>query len=90
LSGGAAGPDGIDMDAENGLAVCHLGVGVWRFDANMLPTHLVYSENKHHHHLANLAYGGPDNRVMFITESLSGDMLTARAPAAGKKMDGLS
>ena len=44
LSGGAAGPDGIEMDAENGLLVCHLGVGVWRFDANMLPTHLVHSD----------------------------------------------
>src|SRR6266568_7471146 len=27
LSGGHAGPDGIEMDEENGLAVCHLGVG---------------------------------------------------------------
>ena len=40
LSGGHAGPDGIEMDAEDGLMVCHLGVGIWRFDANCLPTHL--------------------------------------------------
>src|SRR4029453_8520055 len=26
LSGGHAGPDGIEMDDEDGLAVCHLGV----------------------------------------------------------------
>ena len=43
LSGGHAGPDGIEMDAEDGLVVCHLGVGIWRFDANMLPTHLVHA-----------------------------------------------
>ena len=90
LSGGAAGPDGIEMDSDNGLLVCHLGVGVWRFDNNMLPTHLVYSENKHHHHLANLCFGGEDNKSIFITESLSGDILTARMPVAGKRMYGLS
>lgn len=90
LSGGVAGPDGIEMDAENGLLVCQLGVGVWRFDANMLPTHLVYSANPHHHHLANVAFGGPDRRTLYITESLSGDILTAKLPVAGKLMYGLS
>jgi gluconolactonase len=86
LSGGVAGPDGIEMDAENGLLVCHLGVGVWRFDANMLPTHLIHSKNPHHHHLANIAAGGPDRRTLYITESLSGDILTAELPVAGKKL----
>ena len=90
LSGGAAGPDGIEMDAENGLLVCQLGVGVWRFDANMLPTHLVYSDNPHHHHLANIAFGGPDRRTLYITESLSGDILMAKLPVAGKLIYGLS
>src|SRR3989454_115241 len=67
LSGGAAGPDGIEMDAANGLVVCHLGVGVWRFDANMLPTHLVYSDGPHHHHLDNCAFGGPHRPTPYIT-----------------------
>jgi gluconolactonase len=89
LSGGAAGPDGIEMDAENGLLVCHLGVGVWRFDANMLPTHLVHSDGPHHHHLDNCAFGGPDRKTLYITEALSGDILTARMPVAGKLMYGL-
>jgi gluconolactonase len=74
------------MDADNGLCVCHLGVGVWRFDANMLPTHLVHSENPHHHHLANIAFGGPDLKTLYITESLSGDILVAQMPVAGKKL----
>ena len=90
LSGGAAGPDGIEMDADNGLLVCHLGVGVWRFDANMLPTHLIYSEGAHHHHLDNCAFGGPDLKTLYITEALSGDVLMANMPVAGKKMYGLS
>ena len=89
LSGGAAGPDGIEMDSENGLIVCHLGVGVWRYDANMLPTHLVYSEGAHHHHLDNCAFGGPGLKTLYITEALSGDVLAARMPVAGKLMFGL-
>jgi gluconolactonase len=89
LSGGAAGPDGIEMDAENGLLVCHLGVGIWRFDANMLPTHLIHSDGEHHHHLDNCAYGGPDLKTLYITEALSGDVLMAQMPVAGKKVYGL-
>jgi gluconolactonase len=90
LSGGVAGPDGIEMDEENGLLVCQLGVGVWRFDANMLPTHLVYSDGPNHHHMANIAFGGADRKTLYITESLSGDVLMAKLPVAGKKLFGLS
>jgi gluconolactonase len=89
MSGGV-GPDGIEMDADNGLLVCHIGTGVWRFDANMLPTHLVYAENPHHNHLTNIAFGGPDYKTIYITEAMSGDVLTAKVPVAGKKIFGLS
>jgi gluconolactonase len=88
LSGGVGGPDGIDMDAENGIVVCQLGVGIWRFDANMLPTHLVHSTDSRHHHLANIAYGGPQRKDMYITDSLSGDVLLAKMPVAGKLLYG--
>jgi gluconolactonase len=87
LSGGV-GPDGIEIDAENGLVVCHIGMGVWRFDANMLPTHLVYSENPEHNHLTNIAFGGPDFKTIYITEAMSGDVLIAKMPVAGKKLFG--
>jgi len=87
LSGGHAGPDGIEMDAEDGLIVCHLGVGVWRFDGNGLPTHLVHAEG--HRLLTNVAFGGPDRRTLYITDSLNGEILTARMPVAGKVLFGL-
>jgi gluconolactonase len=87
LSGGHAGPDGIEMDAEDGLVVCHLGVGVWRFDANGLPTHLVHADG--HRLLTNIAFGGADRKTLYITDSLNGEILTARMPVAGKVMYGL-
>ena len=88
LSGGV-GPDGIEIDSESGIVVCHLGTGVWRFDANMLPTHLVYSERHRPSHLANLAFGGPDHKKIYMTEAQTGDILTAVLPVAGKKIFGL-
>jgi gluconolactonase len=88
LSGGVGGPDGIEMDAENGLLVCQLGVGIWRFEANMLPTHLIHSPDHRHHHLANVAFGGGDLKTLYITESMSGDILRVKVPFPGKKLFG--
>src|SRR5258706_5355958 len=82
LSGGHAGPDGIEMDAEDGLVVCHLGVGIWRFDSNMLPTHLVHAGG-HHRLMTNIAFRG---RTLYITDSMNGEILAAEMPVAGKKL----
>jgi gluconolactonase len=82
LSGGHAGPDGIEMDDEDGIAVCHLGVGIWRFDANCLPTHLVHA-GKQHRLMTNIAFRG---KTLFITDSANGEILTAEMPVAGKKL----
>ena len=86
LSGGHAGPDGIEMDAEDGLVVCHLGVGIWRFDSNCLPTHVVHA-GKDHRLMTNIAFRGKD---LFITDSANGEILMAKMPYAGKKLFGLS
>ena len=82
LSGGHAGPDGIEMDAEDGLLVCHLGVGVWRFASNFLPTHLVHAGSEHRL-MTNIAFKGS---TLYITDSLNGEILTAEMPVAGKKL----
>jgi gluconolactonase len=84
LSGGQAGPDGLAIDREDGLYVCHLGIGIWRFDANGIPTHLI--EPVVGHHMTNLAFGGPGNRQLFITESDTGTILRCDAPVPGKAM----
>jgi gluconolactonase len=82
LSGGHAGPDGIEMDAEDGLVVCHLGVGIWRFDSNCLPTHLVHAGDEHRL-MTNVAFQG---KTLFITDSMNGEVLRAEMPVAGKKL----
>ena len=82
LSGGHAGPDGIEMDADDGLLVCHLGVGIWRFDSNCLPTHLAHAGKKHRL-MTNIAFKG---KTLYITDSINGEILTAQMPVAGKKM----
>jgi gluconolactonase len=85
LSGGLGGPDGLAMDAEGGLAVAHIGMGaVWLFDRLGEPRLRVRSCRG----LAttNLAYGGPDGRDLFITESETGSILTARVAVPGRPM----
>lgn len=85
LSGGT-GPDGVEMDRDDGIVVCHVGVGIWRFDANCLPTHLVVAPGRRM--ITNLAFGGPDLDVLYATDSLNGEIICARVPFRGKRMYG--
>ena len=82
LSGGHAGPDGIEMDAEDGLVVCHLGVGVWRFDSNCLPTHLIHGGDAHRL-MTNIAFGGPDLTTAFVTLSGTGRLVAVEWDTPG-------
>jgi gluconolactonase len=85
LSGGFAGPDGIECDSEGGLLVCHLGIGVWRFDARMLPTHLV-EPAAGEAFVTNLAFGPRDARDVYLTGSTTGTVQVARLPVPGRSL----
>jgi gluconolactonase len=37
-------------------------------------------------HTTNMAYGGPDRRRLYVTESETGSILTAGMPVAGRAM----
>jgi gluconolactonase len=87
LSGGI-GPDGIEVDSEGGLIVSHVGIGVWRFDASGLPTHLIVGPEGSI--LTNVAFGGEDGKTLFITDSQNGQILRARLPVCGNRMYGLT
>jgi gluconolactonase len=85
LSGGWGGPDGLALDEAGSLAVAHVGLGtVWVFDARGEPLYRVRSCAESH--TTNVAYGGPDGRTLFITESGSGTILKARLETPGKPM----
>jgi gluconolactonase len=85
LSGGFTGPDGITIDAEDGLVVAHCGLGtVWHFDRLGEPRHRIRSCEGLS--TTNVAFGGPDGRSLFITESDSGTILRAELPTAGARL----
>jgi gluconolactonase len=85
LSGSLGGPDGLAMDEQENLAIAHAGLGtVWIFSRLGEPLYRIRSCEG----LAttNVAYGGPDNKSLYITESESGCVLVARLPVAGRIM----
>lgn len=85
LSGGLAGPDGLALDDAGGLWIAHAGnASVWGFDPLGRPvTHITSATGLK---TTNLAFGGPDNKTLFITESDTGNILFAKTDIPGKPM----
>ncbi len=79
LSGGR-GPDGLALDEAGGLAVAHPDMGVvWIFNHRGEPLYRVQSCKSDM--VTNVAYLG---NSVYITDSGSGSILTARIPTAGR------
>lgn len=84
MSGGM-GPDGMAIDAEGNLAICHVGMGsIWLFSRLGRP--LAEIQSCTGIGTTNAAYGGPDGRTIFVTESETGTILSARLETPGKQM----
>ncbi|WP_439588332.1 SMP-30/gluconolactonase/LRE family protein [Hydrogenophaga sp.] len=85
MSGGHAGPDGLALDTRGQLAVAHAGMGaVWIFSEMGEP---LYRVNSCAGHLTtNVAFGGPDGRHLYITESQTGTILRAEVETPGRPM----
>lgn len=84
LSGGLAGPDGLALDVEGGLAVAHPGTGVWRFDQLGRPTH--YIDASSGSFTTNIAFGGQTHHSLYVTDAERGHILCAELPVAGKQV----
>lgn len=85
LSGGLAGPDGLAMCTDGGLAVAHCGLGaIWMFDRLGQPRYRI--DSCEGLSTTNLAFGGEANRSLFITESDTGTILQAETPVTGQPM----
>ncbi|ARP85282.1 SMP-30/gluconolactonase/LRE family protein [Bordetella genomosp. 9] len=79
---GPSGPDGLAVDCEGNLLVCNPGLGyVWLLNARAEPVAVFRSTRGMS--TTNLAFGGPDRRTVFCTESVSGSILKAVAPHPG-------
>ena len=67
------------------LVVCHAGNGsVWIFSPIGQPLYRIKSCRGNFP--TNIAYGGPENRTVFITESDTGTILRAELPVPGRTM----
>jgi Gluconolactonase len=85
LSGGLGGPDGLAIDTAGNLAIAHIGLGtVWLM--SRLGEPLARIRSCAGLATTNVAYGGPDNRTLYITESESGSVLTATLDVPGRPM----
>jgi len=82
---GGSGPDGMAMDSQGNLVVCHAGGGsVWIFSPIGEPLYRLKSCRGLFP--TNIAYGGPENRTVYITESDTGTILRAELPVPGRTM----
>jgi len=84
LSGGG-GPDGLALDSDGRLFIAHVGLGVvWVMDRLGQPVYRIDACSGHH--TTNIAFGGPDRKTLFITESSGAKILRADLDVAGKPM----
>jgi gluconolactonase len=82
---GAYSIDGIALDSGGGLAVCQVGFGaVWLFSRRGEPLYRIDSPEGLY--TTNCAYGGSDGRTLYMLESRTGCVFTARVPVAGQPM----
>lgn len=84
LSGGG-GPDGLAISSEDHLIVAHVGLGsVWVFDKLGIPVYRIVTNIGTG--TTNVAFAGPGNRTLFITETDTGTILKVELPIAGRKL----
>lgn len=85
LPGGPGGPDGLALDQDGCLLIAHTGIGsVWRLSPRAEPLARIVSCAGYS--TTNLAFGGSDNRGLFITESETGSILRAELDCPGQPM----
>ena len=81
-SHGPSGPDGLAVDEAGRLIVANPGLGVaWVLNHRAEPEIVLRSAAGAS--LTNLAFGGPERRTLYCTESVTGSVLTATLEHAG-------
>ncbi|MDM0073770.1 SMP-30/gluconolactonase/LRE family protein [Variovorax sp. J2P1-59] len=84
---GPSGPDGLAMDEEGRLLVANPGLGyAWVLNHRAEPVIVLRSVEGMS--LTNLAYGGPERKVLYCTESTTGTILRTTLDVPGMKLHG--
>lgn len=82
-SWGPSGPDGLAINAEGELLIANPGLGrVWHLNELAEPVEILISPLGRS--TTNLCYGGDDLRQLYITESVSGSILSCSMATPGK------
>jgi gluconolactonase len=79
------GPDGLAMDAAGNLVIAHAYHGaVWIYGRDAAP--LYYIRSPRGRMTTNIAYGGSENKILYIVESAGCSILQVTLPIAGQRM----
>ncbi|KAB2573740.1 6-deoxy-6-sulfogluconolactonase [Lasiodiplodia theobromae] len=81
---GNAGPDGLAVDEEGSLFVCHPSLGcVFVVDKDGIPKARIAGDARGGRNLTNCTFGGPENKTLFITDSMEGNIQVVEWHCAG-------
>jgi gluconolactonase len=79
---GPSGPDGLAVDQQGRVIVANPGLGyAWVLNQRAEP--LIVLRSGEGTSLTNVAYGGPDRKTLYCTESVSGSILRAELDVPG-------
>lgn len=79
---GPSGPDGLAMDQSGRLLVANPGLAyVWVLSPRAEPVQVIRGTPGHS--LTNLAFGGADGRMLYITDSTAGEILRVEMDVPG-------
>ena len=72
---GCAGPDGLAVDEEGNLFICHPSLGsVFVVNSDGIPEARIVTAPGGGKNLTNCTFGGPDGKTLFITDSIEGNV----------------
>jgi sugar lactone lactonase YvrE len=73
---GNAGPDGVVLDEEGSVLICHPSLGsIFVVDKHGIPKARIVSGSVGIN-LTNCTFGGPEGKTLYITDSLEGNIQT--------------
>ncbi|KAI9040626.1 SMP-30/gluconolactonase/LRE family protein [Aspergillus affinis] len=76
---GCAGPDGLAVDEEGNVFICHPSLGsVFVVDADGVPKARIVTAPEGGKNLTNCTFGGSDGKTLFITDSIKGNVQFVR------------